>query len=66
LATPAVTNPISSDPVKWKGMPGWGVGGAHTTDDDEDNITLSEGRSPTLLMCSKEVRVRECLVLTTP
>jgi hypothetical protein len=60
-ATPAVTVLISGTPVKWSGKPDWGVGGAHSTDDGKDNITLPEGRSPALLMCRTRVRVGECL-----
>ena len=63
---PVVTASISSNPVKGSGKPGWGVGGAHSTDDGKDSITLSEGRSPTLLERLKRVRVRECLRLITP
>jgi hypothetical protein len=61
-----VTTSISGSPVKWSGKPLWGVGGAHNTYDGKDNITLSEGRSPTLFIRPKKVRVRECRRLTTP
>jgi hypothetical protein len=63
---PVVTASINSGPVKGSGKPGWGVGGAHNTDDGKDSITLSEGRSPTLLKRLKRVRVRECQKLITP
>jgi len=63
---PVVTDPISSNTVKGSGKPSWGVGGAHSTDDGKDSITLPEGRSPTLLKRLKRVRVRECLRLITP
>jgi hypothetical protein len=59
-ATPAVTALISRGPVKWSGKPGWGLGGASSTDDGKDNTTLPEGRGPALLMRPKRVRVREC------
>ena len=52
--------------MKWSGKPGWGVGGAHSTEDSKDNITLQEGRGPALLVRPKRVRVRECQRLTTP
>jgi hypothetical protein len=65
-ATSVVIISISSDPVKGGGKPGWGVGGAHTTDDGKDSITLPEGRGPTLLKRLKRVRVRECQKLITP
>ena len=41
-------------------MPGWGVGGAHSAGDGEDNTPSSEGRSPALLVCRNRVRVGEC------
>ena len=63
---PVVTASISSDPVKGGGKSGWGVGWAHSTGDGKDSITLSEGRSPALLVRPKRVRVRECLRLITP
>ena len=62
---PMVTAPISRGTVKRSGKPGWGVGGAHSTDDGKDSITLSEGRVPTLLKRPKRVRVRECHRLIT-
>ena len=63
---PVVTASISSNSVKRSGEPGWGVGGAHNTDDGKDSITLSEGRGPTLFKRLKRVRARECLRLITP
>ena len=63
---PVVTAAISSGPVKGSEKPGWGVGGAHSTDEGEESITLPEGRSPALLVRPKRVRVRECLRLITP
>lgn len=53
---------ISRYPAKCSKMPEEGVGWAHSTFDGKDNITLSEGGSPALLVCPKEVSVRECLV----
>ena len=52
--------------MKWEAKPGWGVGGAHSTEDREDNKTSQEGRGPALLVRAEEVRVRECQWLTTP
>ena len=60
LVTPAVTDPISGDTVKREGKPGRGVGGAHSTDDGKDNITMPEGRGTTLFERPKKVRAREC------
>jgi hypothetical protein len=61
-----VITTINSDPVKGSEKPGWGVGWAHSTDDGKESKTLSEGRSPALLMRLKKVRVRECQKLITP
>ena len=66
LATPMVTDLISGEPAKGKGKPAGGVGGVHSTDDGKDNITLPEGRDPTLSARPKRVRARECHRLTTP
>ena len=66
LVTSGVSDPISGGPAKWEEKPGWGVGGAHSTEDGEDNKTSQEGRGPTLLVRAEEVRVRECQWLTTP
>jgi len=65
-ATPVVTDPISGNPAKGKGKPAWGVGGVHSTEDGEDNITLPEGRDPALSARPKRVRARECHRLITP
>lgn len=51
-----VTDPISYNLVKWEGKPDGGVGDAHSSDDDWDNITQSERRGVTLFERLKKVR----------
>jgi len=52
--------------VKCNGKPGRGVGGAHSTEEGKDSITLLEGRGPTLLRRLKKVRARECRKANDP
>ena len=56
LSTFSVTDPISHNLVKWEGKPKRGVGDAHSSDDDWDNITQSERRGVALFTRLKRVR----------
>jgi len=54
--SPNVTDPINCGAAKWGGMPGGGVGDAHSSGDGWDSITQSERRGVTLFMRLKRVR----------
>lgn len=54
--TSNVTDPINCNTAKWEGMLGGGVGDAHSSGDDWDNITQSERRGVALLTRLKRIR----------
>jgi hypothetical protein len=56
VSTFSVTDPISHHLAKREGKPEGGVGDAHSSEEDWDNITQSERRGVTLFECPKRVR----------